>query len=111
MSSAGKLTNRVRFDQRAADANGHRTGAWEQGFTVWAEATWLRGGEGVVAQRLEGKQPVVWTIRVSQQARGITTGHRAVDTRSGQIFNISAITPSRTPGFLDVLSVSGGAAG
>ena len=111
MSSAGKMRDRIRFDQRALDANQVRLGPWEEGFTVWAETTWLRGGEGVVAQRLEGKQPVAFSIRDSAQARTITTGCRAVDSRTQQAFDVTAVSPSREPGFIDVLAVSGGAAG
>lgn len=111
MSSAGKMRDRIRFDQRALDANQVRQGPWEEGFTVWAETTWLRGGEGVVAQRLEGKQPVAFSIRDSAQARTITTGFRAVDSRTQQVFDVTAASPSREPGFIDVLAVSGGAAG
>ncbi|WP_336968336.1 head-tail adaptor protein [Brevundimonas aurantiaca] len=111
MSSAGKMRDRIRFDQRALDANQVRLGPWEEGFTVWAETTWLRGGEGVVAQRLEGKQPVAFSIRDSAQARMITTGFRAVDSRTQQVFDVTAASPSREPGFIDVLAVSGGAAG
>jgi head-tail adaptor len=105
------MRDRIRFDQRALDANQVRQGPWEEGFTVWAETTWLRGGEGVVAQRLEGKQPVAFSIRDSAQARTITTGFRAVDSRTQQVFDVTAASPSREPGFIDVLAVSGGAAG
>lgn len=111
MASAGKMRDRIRFDQRGLDANQVRLGPWEEGFTVWAETTWLRGGEDVMAQRLEGKQPVAFSIRDSTQARTITAGHRAVDTRTERTFNVTAASPSRTPGFIDVLAVSGGAAG
>lgn len=111
MSSVGKMRDRIRFDQRGLDANQVRLGPWEDGFTVWAETTWLRGGEGVVAQRLEGKQPVAFSIRDSAQARTITTGFRAVDSRTQRIFDVTAASPSRKRGFIDVLAVSGGAAG
>lgn len=111
MSSAGKMRDRIRFDQRGLDANQVRQGPWVEGFTVSAETTWLRGGEGVVAQRLEGKQPVAFSIRDSVQARMITTGFRAVDIRTHRTFDVTAVSPSKTPRFIDVLAVSGGAAG
>lgn len=111
MTTAGGMRDRIRFDQRGLDANQVRQGPWEEGFTVWAETTWLRGGESVVAQRLEGRQPVVLAIRDSAQARTITTGFRAVDVRTERTFDVTAAAPSRTRGFIDVLAVSGGADG
>ena len=113
MSSAGKMRDRYRFEQRGLDANGDRLGAWDTagGITVWTETMWLKGTESVMAQRLEGHQPVALVIRDSTQARTITTGFRAVDTRTGAIFNVTGASPSKTRGFIDVLAVSGGAAG
>jgi len=114
MSSAGKMRDRYRFEQRAEDANDDRLGPWngdDDAFTVWAETKWLKGTEAVMAQRLEGRQPVALVIRDSTQARTITTAFRAVDARSGAIFNIAGVSRSTTPGFIDVLAVSGGAAG
>lgn len=111
MARGRRLRERIRFDQRALDANRVRGGAWEPGFTVWAETTWLRGGEGVVAQRLEGRQPVAFTVRDSLQARTIGAGFRAVDERTERTFNVTAASPSKTRGFIDVLAVDGGADG
>ena len=111
MSSAGKMRDRYRFDQRGEDANGDRLGPWEEGFTVWAETIWLKGTEAVMAQRLGGKRPVALVIRDSTQARTITEAFRAVDARTGAVFNITSASPSRKRGFIDVLAVSGGAAG
>lgn len=124
MSTAGKMRDRYRFEQRGLDANGDRLGAWDAagGITVAAETIWLRGMESVMAARLEGKQPVALVIRDSAAARTITTGFRAVDVRTlvagavvagtTRIFNITGASPSsRTRGFIDVLAVSGGAAG
>lgn len=113
MSSAGRMRDRYRFEQRGFDANGDRLGPWdeENGFRVAAETLWLRGSESVMASRLEGKQPVVLTIRDSRKARTITTGFRAVDVRTNAVFNVTSAAPSRTHGFIDVLATAGGAAG
>lgn len=113
MSSAGKMRDRYRFDQRGLDANGDRLGPWDSdnGITVWAETKWLKGTEAVMAQRLEGRQPVALVIRDSTTARTITTAFRAVDVRTGAVFNIVGVSPSNTRGFIDVLAVSGGASG
>lgn len=121
MSSAGRMRDRYRFDQRGEDANGDRLGPWEAGFTVWAETIWLKGSEAVTAQRLEGKQPVALVIRDSTQARTITQAFRAVDARTlvdgavvpgtTRVFNVTGVSPSKQRGFIDVLAVSGGASG
>lgn len=112
MPGAGDLRDRYRFDQRGLDANSDPLGEFVPGFTVAAQTTWLRGTEAVMSQRLEGKQPVILTIRDSTQARTITSAFRAVNARDAtKIFNISAVSPAKEPGFLDVLAVAGGAAG
>lgn len=110
MPGAGELTNRVRFDQRELDANGLRQGPFVEGFTVWARLIPLRGGEGVIAQRLESSQPYVITVRDSSQTRAITTGFRAFDGRAG-LMNITGVTKAKESGFIDILAVAGGARG
>lgn len=116
MPSAGDLRNRIRFDRRGPDANGDLLGDWVEGDTVWAQAKWLRGTETAVSQRLEGKQPVAFVIRSSAASRGIDAAYRAVtvsgrDIVPGQVFNITAVSPAKEAGFIDILAVAGGAAG
>lgn len=113
MPSAGMMRDRYRFDQRGIDANGDPLGDWDvaSGITVSAQTIWLKGAESVMAQRLEGKQPVALVIRDSTQARTITAAFRAVDVRTGAAFNVSGVSPSKDLGFIDVLAVSGVAAG
>jgi head-tail adaptor len=112
MPGAGDLRDRYRFDLRGSDANGDPLGDWEPGFEVSAHTTWLRGSETVMSQRLQGTQPVILTIRSSAQARTINSAFRAVNTRTGFVFNITGVSPTRDdPGFLDILAVGGGAAG
>ena len=112
MIGAGELRDRITFERRGLDENQDPLGPWEEVLTVWARLVWLRGGEGVQAQRLEGKQPVVITIRASSDSRAINTGWRAVDARNADHrFNITAVSPAREAGFLDILAVMGGATG
>lgn len=116
MPTSGELRNRVRFDVRGPDANGDLLGDWVEGDTVWAQAKWLRGGETAVSQRLEGKQPVAFVIRSSAASRGINTAYRAVtisgrDVVPGQEFNITAVSPAKEAGFIDILASAGGAPG
>jgi head-tail adaptor len=112
MPGAGALKDRITFEARGLDANGDPLGAWETKFTVWAQLVWLRGSESALQQRLESKQPVAIVVRTSTQAREIDTSWRAVNARNAaQRFNITAVSPSKEPGFIDILAVMGGATG
>lgn len=110
------LDARVRFDQRAVDANGDRLGAFEPGFEVWAAVDYLRGSESAVSNRIQGVQPVAIIVRETEQTRAITSAMRAVaisgrGVRDGEVFNLTAAAPAREIGFLNILATSGGADG
>lgn len=116
MIGAGDLNARVRFDQRGLDANGDALGEFEDGFTVWAKVEYLRGSESAVASRLAKVQPAIMVIRDSSRSREITNAYRAVvisgrSSRPGEVFNITAVAPDKTPGFMNIMATSGGAAG
>lgn len=81
MFSAGELRRRVRFDQRALDANGVRLGAWGEVVTRDAKIVPRLGGEGVVQMRLEGTQPVIITVRRDTLTKIIDNSFRGVDAR------------------------------
>jgi len=109
---AGDLRDRILFQVRGEDDNGDPLGGWDDRFTRWAKVVWLRGTESVMASRLEGRQPVVITVRACSQTRLITSAWRAVNARDDkQEFNITAVSPAKEPGFIDVLAVMGGATG
>lgn len=110
------LDARVRFDSRAVDANGDHTGAWEEGFTVWAQVQYLRGSEQALSNRIEGRQPVMIDVRENAQTKTITNGMRGVivsgrGVRVGQELNINAAAPGQELGFINVLATAGGAVG
>ncbi|MDW9855062.1 head-tail adaptor protein [Sinorhizobium meliloti] len=91
MTAAGKLDRRLRFEARQEIDNGHgspMSGDWLLRFTVWGKRLFLRGGETVLAARLESRQPAILTIRDSKQAREITSDWRVVDTSDGRVYNI-----------------------
>lgn len=109
MPGAGRLSERIAFDAvtTAADGYGGTIEGFAEQFVVWAGRKFLRGGEGVQAARLEGRQPVILTIRASSQTRVITTDWRARDTRSATVYNIRSVEPSEDRAFLDLLCESG----
>lgn len=112
MPGAGALDQRITFEARTEDANGDPLGPWAPQFTVWAQLVWLRGSEGALQQRLEGKQPVAIVVRSSSSTRAINTAWRAVNAREPeQKFNITAVSPAKEQGFIDVLATMGGATG
>ena len=89
---AGRMNRRLRFEspQPAGDGYGDAATLWQEEFTVWAEVFARSGGEQVLAARLTGVQPVEITVYRSTQTRRITSDWRAVDTRTGEVFAVSA---------------------
>ena len=91
MVGAGRLDRRLSFERRTEVDDGYGNtvaGDWTPQFTTAANRKWLRGGEAVMAARLESRQPVILTIRNSVAARHVGSDWRAVDARSGEIYNI-----------------------
>lgn len=90
MAGAGNLRERftIRRRRQQDDGHGNTEGPWEDQFTVWAGILYNRGDEGVLAARLTARQPAIMTVRNSAQARGILPSDRAVDARTGEIYNI-----------------------
>jgi len=108
-TGAGDLSERVALDAptSADDGHGGVVGAFETRFTVWAEYVRLRGGEAVIASRLEGRRPTVIRVRASADTRTITTDWRARDARTGEIFNLRSVEPTSDRRFIDLLAESG----
>lgn len=91
--SAGKFREKLRFEKRtigADDGYGNREQGWADQFTELADVLPMKGSEPVIAARLGGVQPVIITIRSSAYARLVAPDWRAVDVRSGVIYNIKS---------------------
>jgi head-tail adaptor len=79
----------IQRDTATADWTGHPAAPnWQDLFTAWGGIQFMRGGEAVLAARLNARQPAILTIRNSAQARGILPSDRAVNANTGEIFNI-----------------------
>ncbi len=81
---------------------------WEPQFTVWAAVRYLRGGEAVMQARLASKNPVICTVRNSEQARRITSEWQvSLRSRSG-VTKVYAVKEDPRPegldGFLSMLA-------
>lgn len=83
--AAGRLDRRLTFEVRREqdDGAGNFVSEWVAQFTQAANVKFMRGGESVLAARLEATQPAIVTIRASTQARAIGNDWRAVDARAG----------------------------
>ena len=91
---AGDLHYRVAFARRVDvdDGYGNTKGAWLEQFQCRAAYRQLRGGESVMAGRLEGRHTQIITVRSSSHTRQIGTDWRVRDVRTGDEFNIRDVT-------------------
>ncbi|WP_371346228.1 phage head closure protein [Ancylobacter sp. IITR112] len=111
-TGAGRLRERVHFQSRTVvdDGYGNTRGAWVTRFTVAAGLRPLRGGEQVMASRLQGVQPYVLTVRQSSQTREVASDWRVVDARdASRVFAITAppTDPDALGLWLDILVTQG----
>jgi hypothetical protein len=104
------LYESVAFDMRVAgtDTYGNPApGAFVEQFRCRGGFTWLRGGETVIAARLEGQQPIVVRIRASSAARAIKSDWRMRNLRDGKVFAVRSISETDDRRWLDVMVVEG----
>lgn len=102
------MTHTVAFDQplNAPDGYGGAVQGWGEVFRARASLRFLRGGETVQAARLQGRQPVVVTIRASGAAAQITPGWRMRD-RAETVFNIRSVVRTDDRMFYELTAESG----
>jgi head-tail adaptor len=91
--TAQELQHRVAIDQRTTvdDGAGNRRGSFEERFKHWAAFRSRGGSEGVVAQRLEGKNVVGVYVRSNPQTRTIESDWRMRDVRTGQTYAVKIV--------------------
>lgn len=106
---AGQLKERFAFDKRndVTDGYGNMQAEWIEHHRCSARRQMLRGGENVIAARMQGTQPAVITIRSCVKAKEITTDWRARDVRTGETFNVRTVSPSEDRSYIDILCESG----
>lgn len=85
---------RAAFQQKGVDR-------WEERFEEALRVTYLRGGEHVIAGRLEGRNVVVLRARSGLSSLGVTQAWRIKDKNTGRVFNIRSIIPSQGGGWID----------
>lgn len=108
----GDLFHSVAFDRpvTAPDGHGGTETRWSEPaaqLAARAHILYLRGGETVQAARLQGRQPVVVTIRRSAATLAISESWRMRDVRAGVEYQIRAIVPTEDRQFLEITAESG----
>lgn len=91
--TAQELRHRVAFDKRSAvdDGAGNKRGNFQERFKHWAAVRSRGGSEGVVAQRLEGKNVLGVYLRSNPQTRAIENDWRMRDVRTGQTYAVKIV--------------------
>lgn len=112
MTGASKLYFRIHCQRRVErdDGYGNTVAEFATQFTVRAAYRHLRGGETVMASRLENRHPVLITVRASSQTRLINSDWRLVDTRDGSEWAIRDVTAETDRQFITFLCERGVAA-
>lgn len=108
-SGSGALSERVVFQRRGAIPDGHGNeiaGDWTDQFDEPARLRPRIGGEEVLGARLTGVQPFVLTVRSSARTRTITPAWRAVDARTGTVYEITSLanTDERN-GYIEMMAI------
>lgn len=105
----GDLTKRASFQRRTVDDDGYgnEIGAWSPTlFIRWCHVRFLRGGEAVMGSRLEGRQPVIVTVRNDSDTATVNSDMRCII--DGRPYNIREFPrPSDDRQFLEFLAESG----
>lgn len=89
------LRDKLGFYRRAdsGDVYGNSQGEFGASaeLTAFAHVKPRLGGEAVLAGRLDGRNLVNITVRQSSDTSRVTTGWRAKNERTGEIFNVRSI--------------------
>lgn len=90
-----------------SDGYGNEVDAYQTRFEVRAHFRFLRGGEKVIAQRLQGVQPVVVTIWRSPDTEAIQTSWRMKDLITGTVYAIRSKIPTDDNLYFELTCESG----
>ena len=90
------LRETITFERRVQTAvgDGNTESSWDTAnplCTVRAELRPVNGREEVMAQKLQGVQPFVLTVRYCAATAGVTPEDHAVNARTGVAYDITAI--------------------
>jgi head-tail adaptor len=108
-SGAGRLDQRIAFDMRIEidDGYGNTVGEFQEQFDCAAELVWHRGGEAVIAARLDSRQPVTIRIRKSSATMTIKPAWRARNVRTADEFQIRTVNPDNSRAMIELFCEAG----
>lgn len=112
-TAAGLRRVPVRFERRtaASDGAGNTVGAWARLCgPVMARLRPLKGREEVLQQRLAGRAPYELSVLSSTVTRQVLVQDRAVNDRTGEVYDISDIGNPDERNLEIVMLVQSGAA-
>lgn len=92
---AGHFDHEFAFDEREIVDDGYGNlvaGDFMERFRMSADVIVMKGGEDVMAARLEGIQPIILRVRVCGLTKRVTTDWQARDVRTKEAYNIMTIT-------------------
>ena len=98
MTKTSKLIELVGFEQPQAgsDGGGGVVDGFAEQFERRADFVHLRGGEAVLAARLQGEHSQVIQVRRDPESSAVTADWRIVDKRApNDVYNIRDIEPSK----------------
>lgn len=106
---AGALRERVSFAKRneQEDSYGNVVSEWIEQFSDAATYKHLRGGETVIAARLENRHPQVIRVRAHAKTRSVTADWKLTDKRSGVEYAIRDVTATVDNKWIDFLCERG----
>lgn len=118
LPSSGSLRGRVHLQKRSTEPDPwggpDREGDFATVATVACEFVALKGGEQVIASRLQGVQPYIVKVRQSTTTRAVDETWRLVDARpiagqSARVFAIKAppTDPDQKRAWLEILVEQG----
>lgn len=105
MTVAGDLREKVEFLKEVStpDGGGGSTIEWVVQITTRAAIKALKAGEAVMAGRLQGTQTLVATVRWQDALGDVDGAWRLRNARTGNDYNIRAVTPDVRKAWVDVL--------
>lgn len=78
-------------------------------FTAAARLTPRLGSETVIASRMQGVQPYTITVRSTEQSRMVTPAWRAVNGRTGAVYDIkTAVNIDERNAYIEMLVTQDG---
>ncbi len=96
MTGSGDLYFLIAFEEVAAEETSYGVvaGEWDEQFQRKARIRARTGTEPVIAQRLQGVQPLEIEVRSDSETRLVTTAWRIRNVRTSEYYQIGAIAPS-----------------